>query len=65
MSVKLCLLPKNNVPLLAVASDDAKIHLYTVIIESVSLRHVHTLVGHEDWVRSLDFAIHGKPFFFS
>lgn len=59
-SVKLCILPRNNIPLLAVASDDAKIHLYTVIVEVPTFHLVHTLIGHEDWVRSLDFAIHGN-----
>ncbi|XP_034242074.1 probable elongator complex protein 2 [Thrips palmi] len=57
-SVKLCILPRNNVPLLAVASDDAKIHLYTVNVEIPSVHLVHNLTGHEDWLRSLDFAIH-------
>ncbi|KAJ1526983.1 hypothetical protein ONE63_008528 [Megalurothrips usitatus] len=58
LSVKLCILPNKNIPLLAVAADDAKIHLYAIETEPAKLHHVHTLMGHEDWVRSLDFAVH-------
>ncbi|KAK3930472.1 putative elongator complex protein 2 [Frankliniella fusca] len=57
LSIKLCLLPNTNTPLLAIATDDAKIHLYSVATEPPLLCHVHALVGHEDWIRCIDFTV--------
>ncbi|KAE8742733.1 hypothetical protein FOCC_FOCC011764 [Frankliniella occidentalis] len=57
LSIKLCLLPKVNSPLLAIATDDAKIHLYSVATEPPILCHIHALVGHEDWIRSIDITL--------
>jgi len=52
-------------PLLALAADDASIHLYSLVFKDVCeivYNKVYTLTGHEDWVRSMDF-ISGEAFF--
>lgn len=43
-------LPSVNKPILFCALDDFKIHMFA----GDDYRRVHTLVGHEDWVRGLD-----------
>lgn len=52
-AVKLCLLPNAGI-LLAIATDDDKIHLHGENY-SQCFERVETLTGHEDWVRGLDF----------
>lgn len=52
---------------MACAADDNKIHMFVEIQATEtetkpdhSFQKVHVLVGHEDWVRSLDFMLVGK-----
>ncbi|XP_045446018.1 probable elongator complex protein 2 [Melitaea cinxia] len=45
------ILPIVNKPILFCALDDHKIHIFA---EEAEYHRVHTLVGHEDWVRGLD-----------
>ncbi|XP_076360831.1 elongator complex protein 2 isoform X2 [Tachypleus tridentatus] len=56
LNVKLTLLPGTTAPLLAVARDTGQIQLF--VQDSKELFScVHSLIGHEDWVRGLDFCI--------
>ncbi|CAG9585868.1 unnamed protein product [Danaus chrysippus] len=45
------ILPTCNQPLLFCALDDHKVHIFA---DDDGYHRVHTLVGHEDWVRGLD-----------
>ncbi|CAK9832654.1 Elongator complex protein 2 [Anthophora retusa] len=52
------LLPNTNLPLLAVAIENSTIELYVTnfnVIEALHFIRVQVLVGHEDWVRCMDF----------
>lgn len=51
------MLPIANKPILFSALDDHKIHIFT---EDNEYHRVHTLIGHEDWVRGLDVVSVGK-----
>lgn len=44
--------------MLAIAKDDNKIHLY--LKKESGFAKVDILVGHEDWVRGLDFIKSGE-----
>lgn len=44
----------NECALIAFATDDHKVHLYGR--NANQFVNVETLIGHEDWVRALDFA---------
>nr|XP_012148486.1 PREDICTED: probable elongator complex protein 2 [Megachile rotundata] len=51
-------LPSTNLPLLAVALENSTIELYVTTSNNIEENHftkVQTLVGHEDWVRCMDF----------
>ncbi|XP_074658780.1 elongator complex protein 2-like [Tubulanus polymorphus] len=48
-------IPATNVPLLACGADDSKIHLF--IEQNKRFVKVHTLTGHEDWIRGLEFTV--------
>ena len=52
-NVKLCSLPNAGM-LLAIATDDDKVHFYGKN-QLQCFEKVESLIGHEDWVRSLDF----------
>ncbi|CRL02882.1 CLUMA_CG015752, isoform A [Clunio marinus] len=54
-AVKLFVLPTNNI-LLAFATDDDKVHICGET-SSQNFDKLETLLGHEDWVRSLDFTL--------
>ncbi|KAL1138243.1 hypothetical protein AAG570_009932 [Ranatra chinensis] len=49
LALGLMLLPGHDVPLLACGNDDCKVHLF------LGQTKLITLVGHEDWVRAVDF----------
>ncbi|XP_039592800.1 elongator complex protein 2 isoform X1 [Polypterus senegalus] len=58
MDVSLALLPGTTVPILACAGDDRKIHLF--ISQNSQFHKVHSLVGHEDWIRGVEWTVCGK-----
>jgi elongator complex protein 2 len=70
LCVRLCFLPGTQVLLLSCAADDAKIHLFAESTDSDIDRSlnvcakkfvkVDSLVGHEDWVRAMDFTLDGN-----
>jgi hypothetical protein len=76
--VRLCFLPGTEVVLLSCAADDAKIHLFAessigdnCCVEQEGLKtrakqfiKVDSLVGHEDWIRAMDFTLDGNYFCF-
>lgn len=53
-ALKMFLLPGTENILLAIATDDEKIHLYAENSEKSFIK-VDSLIGHENWVRGLDF----------
>lgn len=57
IEASLSFLPGSNVPLVAVAMEDSTIQLICQDIGNEEIRFikVQSLVGHEDWVRCLDF----------
>ena len=66
LCVRLCFLPETQIVLLSCAADDAKIHLFAESTGSDTDRNakkfvkVDSLVGHEDWVRAMDFTLDGN-----
>ncbi|XP_072532176.1 elongator complex protein 2 isoform X2 [Salminus brasiliensis] len=54
MDVSLALLPGSEVPVLACGGDDRKVYLYVQL--NGQFQKVLTLQGHEDWVRSVEWA---------
>uniref|UniRef100_A0A1I8P377 Elongator complex protein 2 n=1 Tax=Stomoxys calcitrans TaxID=35570 RepID=A0A1I8P377_STOCA len=59
-TLRLCLLPKSEQILLAFTADDETVALWTEGEETLfKFQPVHKLVGHEDWVRGLDFVREG------
>ena len=67
-AIRMCALPNTDTILMAVATDDDKIHLYCDTVNEAGARafmKIETLLGHEDWVRGLDFVNDGnmnKPY---
>ncbi|XP_037941287.1 probable elongator complex protein 2, partial [Teleopsis dalmanni] len=62
-SLRLTLLPKSEQALLAFSSDNAKVSLWAEqlpVDEKLQFKPVHQLIGHEDWVRGLDFVYDGN-----
>ncbi|KAJ9593552.1 hypothetical protein L9F63_014892, partial [Diploptera punctata] len=61
LTLNFAYLPGTDIALLACAADDAKIHLFAENTDSeINEKHfvkVNTLVGHEDWIRAMDFAM--------
>ncbi|XP_044261975.1 probable elongator complex protein 2 [Tribolium madens] len=57
IGVRLSFLPQKESLILACGMDTSAIDLY---IEENEFSHCHTLKGHEDWVRGLDFTTDGK-----
>ncbi|XP_043921432.1 elongator complex protein 2 [Protopterus annectens] len=55
MDVSLSCLPGVNVPVLACGNDDCKIHLY--IQQNGQFQKVDSLLGHEDWIRGVEWAV--------
>ncbi|CAL7943550.1 unnamed protein product [Xylocopa violacea] len=52
------LLPNTNLPLLAVATENSTIKLYVTksnCIDESNFVKIQTLVGHDDWIRCMDF----------
>lgn len=66
MDVRLAPLIDAGLVLLACAADDNKVHLFTETqpSETEAPDHrfvkVHVLIGHDDWVRTLDFIYNSK-----
>jgi elongator complex protein 2 len=74
LCVRLCFLPGTEVVLLSCAADDAKIHLFAesssngnccAVGEGLKTYakqfvKVDSLVGHEDWIRAMDFTVDGN-----
>ncbi|KAG5842647.1 hypothetical protein ANANG_G00179830 [Anguilla anguilla] len=54
MDVSLTLLPGSRVPILACGGDDSKVYLY--VQRDGKFEKVHSLHGHEDWVRGVEWA---------
>lgn len=54
MAVALSLIPGTSVPVLAYGGDDTLVHIN--VWRGTQFEEVAALAGHEDWVRSLDFA---------
>jgi elongator complex protein 2 len=61
-AIRFLQLPQTNSILLAFATDDDKIHLCSENWSNNerSFTKIESLVGHEDWVRSLDFVVDDK-----
>uniref|UniRef100_UPI00358DF2B5 elongator complex protein 2 isoform X2 n=1 Tax=Myxine glutinosa TaxID=7769 RepID=UPI00358DF2B5 len=57
LALALALLPGTEVPILTCGGNDRTIDLYALQENKMVLKQ--RLVGHEDWVRDLDFAING------
>lgn len=53
LCLKVCNLPNTSQILLLCSTDDAKVHLYVSNLNKLFTK-VQSLIGHEDWVRSLD-----------
>lgn len=62
LAVKMTVLSHTNCLLLACGLSNSKIQLYTNDLSSGNSNFVasHSLIGHEDWIRSLDFISEGK-----
>ncbi|XP_041105033.1 elongator complex protein 2 [Polyodon spathula] len=58
MDVSLALLPGSSVPVLACGGDDCKVHIF--IQQSGQFQKVLSLHGHEDWIRGLEWTVHGE-----
>ncbi|XP_029848834.2 probable elongator complex protein 2 isoform X2 [Ixodes scapularis] len=54
LDVRLTLLPGTNIPMMAWGGTDALVHCYYRNSEGLFVE-CHTLHGHDDWVRGLDF----------
>jgi elongator complex protein 2 len=75
LCVRLCLLPGTDIVLLACAADDSKIHLFaespssatggTLKANAKQFVKVDSLVGHEDWIRAMDFTLDGNYLHFN
>lgn len=65
MSLRLTVLSHTNCLLLACGLSNSKIQLYTNDFSNSSSVFVtsHMLIGHEDWIRSLDFITESKYIF--
>ncbi|NXA55689.1 ELP2 protein, partial [Nothocercus julius] len=61
MDVSLSFLPGNNVPILACGGDDCKINLF--IQQDDQFQRTLILPGHEDWIRSIEWAVCGEELF--
>ncbi|KAG0242181.1 WD40-repeat-containing domain protein [Mortierella sp. GBAus27b] len=57
-SIALSLLPNTTVPIMAVGSTDNRISIY--VMQGNQFEKVLSLQGHDNWVRSLDFATFTK-----
>ncbi|EFA10370.2 putative elongator complex protein 2-like Protein [Tribolium castaneum] len=57
VGVRIAFFPQKESLILACAMDNSAIDLY---VEENEFAHCHTLKGHEDWVRGLDFTTDGK-----
>lgn len=62
LSLKLTILPHSNSLLLACGLSNSKIQLYINDFGNINSEFVasYSLIGHEDWVRSLDFISESK-----
>lgn len=62
LSIKMTILSYTNCLLLACGLSNSKIQLYINDYSNDNLTFIvnHSLIGHEDWVRSLDFISEGK-----
>ncbi|XP_005998734.1 elongator complex protein 2 [Latimeria chalumnae] len=54
MDLSLSSLPASGVPILACGGDDCKIHLY--VQQNGEFQKVQSLLGHEDWIRGVEWA---------
>ncbi|XP_041365470.1 elongator complex protein 2-like isoform X2 [Gigantopelta aegis] len=55
LDIALIIIPGTNVVLLACGADDHKVHIF--VMENNQFVKKMVLLGHEDWVRSLDFMV--------
>ncbi|XP_031562089.1 elongator complex protein 2-like [Actinia tenebrosa] len=55
VTIDLSLCPETNVPILACGNEDSKIYIF--VQKDGEFVRVQTLVGHEDWIRGLEFAL--------
>lgn len=62
LSLKITVLPQTNCLLLACGLSNSKVQLYINDYSSGCSEFVvsHSLMGHEDWIRSLDFISESK-----
>jgi elongator complex protein 2 len=44
--------------MLAVGADDQRVHIF--VEQDKQFVRVHTLLGHEDWIRGVEFATDGE-----
>ncbi|NXG38035.1 ELP2 protein, partial [Dromaius novaehollandiae] len=61
MDVCLSFLPGSSVPILACGGDDCKINLF--IQQDGQFQRTLILPGHEDWIRSIEWAVCGEDLF--
>ncbi|NXD16794.1 ELP2 protein, partial [Nothocercus nigrocapillus] len=61
MDVSLSFLPGNSVPILACGGDDCKINLF--IQQDDQFQRTLILPGHQDWIRSVEWAVCGEELF--
>ncbi|XP_018587314.2 elongator complex protein 2 [Scleropages formosus] len=61
MDVSLALLPGCRVPILACGGDDCHVHLF--VQRDDQFEKVHSLPGHEDWVRGVQWAATDRSIF--
>ena len=47
--------PSKSQPVLFVATEDSRVHLYS--LSQNDFPRLHSLVGHQDWVRALDSVV--------
>ncbi|XP_069769740.1 elongator complex protein 2 [Narcine bancroftii] len=55
MDVALALLPGSDAVILACGGDDSNVYLF--VQEGEQFQKIHSLVGHEDWVRGVEWAM--------
>ncbi|XP_060681447.1 elongator complex protein 2 [Hemiscyllium ocellatum] len=55
MDVALAQLPGSNAVILACGGDDSKIYLF--VREDGHFQKIHSLMGHEDWIRGVEWAL--------
>ncbi|XP_064647875.1 elongator complex protein 2-like isoform X2 [Lineus longissimus] len=54
LNVSFTLIPGTSVPMMAVGADDQRVHIF--VEQDNEFVRVHALLGHEDWIRGVQFA---------